>query len=72
MNTLKLIKYVIVDKYGNPIYETLNNMKYSCIYDFITGTKLKYTTWPQVRDNLGYSCQKVEVSISVCNEKWNY
>ncbi len=28
MNTLKLIKYVIVDKYGNPIYETLNNMKY--------------------------------------------
>ncbi len=72
MKPLKLIKYVIVDKHNNPKIETLNDRKFTCINDFISGTKLKFITWAQIRDNLGYSCQKVEVSISVCNEKWNY
>lgn len=71
MKPLKLIKYVIVDKHGKPIFETINDKKMSCINEFVDGYS-KFITWLELKKRFGYSCQKVEILISECTEKSDY
>jgi hypothetical protein len=43
----------------------------SCINEFVDGYS-KFITWIELKKRLGYSCQKVEILISECIEKFNY